>query len=53
MRIEHLRISVEEQAAMEYANAQAAQNRADTDFIAMMSDIDLDIGEEEPYEQQV
>ena len=53
MRIEKLSMTIEEQAAMELANAQAERNYADTVYIAMMAGIDipsLEEDEEVPYE---
>ena len=53
MRIEKLMMSVEEQAAMELANAKAEQNQADADYIAMMTDVELPRNEEVQNEQEV
>lgn len=40
MRIEKLGISIEEQAAMEYALALAAQTKATQDYNIMMGNLD-------------
>lgn len=46
------KMGVRERIAMERAAAQAAQNAANIEYIAMMSDIDLDIDESEDLDDE-
>ena len=47
MRVERLKQSVLEQAEEEYARSVQQKNRADIDYIAVMSDIDIMTDEDE------
>lgn len=52
MRAEKLHMSVEEQAEMEYANAQAAKTQAVQDYNIMMGNLDDPSDEPEEDEEE-
>lgn len=53
MRVEKLKMSIEQQAEMEYQAAQTEKQKMQMEYISMMSEIDLPGSEEggEDYEE--